>query len=98
MAVFRFQNHQDEDVELLIEPWAIAEIVAPSVVVEFEVNDAPPPEIEFCLTESGQPYVYVMSEEVHIRVGGNERHCLKTEFRPSTEVFRRYLRKPFHAS
>jgi hypothetical protein len=98
MAVVRFQNHQDEKVELLIEPWAVAEIIAPGSVVEFEVNDAPSPEIEFCLTETGQPCVYVMSEEVRVRVDGHERHHFNTEFRPSAEVFQLYLRKAFHGS
>jgi hypothetical protein len=48
-----FQNQQDDDIELVIEPWAVAETVAPGGIVSIAVNAVPPPEIEFSVTQSG---------------------------------------------
>jgi len=91
MAKFHFQNHQDEDVELVIEPWAMTQVVPAGVMVEFEVNDSPPPEIEFCITEKGKPYIYVMSERVRISIDGKVQQ-FTTSTRPPLAVFR-ILRK-----
>ncbi len=93
---FVFQNNQEVEVELLIEPWAISEIVSPGEVVEFEVNDSPAPEIEFYVVESGQPCVYVMSELVRIRANGQE-HVFRTEKRPPLAGFH-FLRPIFHSN
>ena len=91
MAKFHFQNHQDEDVELVIEPWAMVKIVAAGAIVEFEVNDLPPPDLEFCITEKGQAYIYVLSEWVRICIDGEDL-VFTTSFRPPMEAFR-FLRK-----
>jgi hypothetical protein len=87
MAKFQFQNYQDEDVELVIEPWAMSKIVPAGGIIEFEVNDLPPPEIEFCITEKRQPYIYVMSERVRIRFEGKD-HEFTSPFRPPIAAFR----------
>jgi hypothetical protein len=87
MAKFYFQNHQDDDVELVIEPWAMSKVVSAGAIVEFDVNDLPPPEIEFCLTEKGQPYVYVMSERVRICIEGKD-YEFTTSSRPPLAEFR----------
>ena len=86
MAKFHFQNHQDADVRLVIEPWAMCETVAAGAIVEFEVNDSPPPEIEFCVTEKGDPYVYVISERLRISVEGKN-YDFTSPFRPPSGVF-----------
>jgi hypothetical protein len=91
MAKFHFQNHQDEDLELVIEPWAVTQIVSAGAMVEFEVNDSPPPEIEFCITEKGKPYIYVMSERVRICINGRIQE-FTTRTRPPLAEFR-ILRK-----
>src|SRR5262249_17036815 len=93
MAKFHFQNHQDEEVELVIEPWAMCRVVPPGAIVEFEVNDTPPAEIEFCLTEKGRPYVYVLSERVRISIEG-QNFEFTSPFRPSAgsfQILRKFL-------
>ena len=87
MAKFGFQNNQAVDIELVIEPWAMLEILPPGAIVEFEVNDTPPPEIEFCITEKGQPYIYVISERVRICVDGKN-YEFTSPFRPPLAAFR----------
>jgi len=87
MAKFHFQNHQDVDIELIIEPWAMAKVIEPGAVVEFEVNDTPPPDLEFCITEKGRAYIYVLSERVRITVDGVDQE-FTSPFRPSMDVFR----------
>jgi len=91
MAKFHFQNHQDVEVRLVIEPWAMCETVPAGAIVEFEVNDSPPPEIEFCITEDGGPYVYVISERVRISLE-DKNYDFTSPFRPPSGVFR-FLRK-----
>jgi hypothetical protein len=91
MAKFYFQNHQGTDVELAIEPWAMSKVVPAGAIVEFEVNDSPPPELEFCITEEGQPYVYVISERVRICTEGEVQE-FTSPFRPPMAAFR-VLRK-----
>jgi hypothetical protein len=66
MAKFQFQNYQDEDVELVIEPWAMSKVVPAAGIIEFEVNDLPPPEMEFCITEKGSA-LYLC----YVRTGAN---------------------------
>ena len=87
MGKFQFQNYQDEDVELVIEPWAMSKLVPSGGIIEFEVNDLPPPEMEFCITEKGQPYIYVMSERVRIRFEGKD-YEFTSPFRPPIAAFR----------
>jgi len=57
----------------------MAEIVPAGSIVEFEVNDAPPPEIHFGVAEEGQAYVYLMSER-------GERFDYNTAERPPSSV------------
>lgn len=86
---FTFQNQQEKDVEVVIEPWALAENVPGGAIMVFEVNATPPPEIEFSITEMGQPFVYVMSEQVTIRVGEDLRYDFQCDERPpSPNTFR----------
>jgi hypothetical protein len=86
MAKFYFRNDQQKDTLLIIEPWAMAETVNAGDVVEFEVNDTPPPEIHFGVAEEGQGYVYVMSESVAIHLNG-EVHKFQSPSRPPSQVF-----------
>jgi hypothetical protein len=86
MAKFYFRNDNAKDIQLIVEPWAIAELVPAGTIVEFEVNDAPPPEIHFGVAEEGQAYIYVMSERVGIDING-ERFDYETDERPPSQVF-----------
>ncbi len=70
---FTFQNLQTRPVRLGIEPWAMAEPVPPDGKVQFEVSDSPPPEIEFALTENGDPVIWVVSDIVRFRAQGKDR-------------------------
>lgn len=79
---FSFQNQQDDDVAVVIEPWALEEIVPAGAVMVFEVNTTPAPEIEFSITEDGTPYIYVTSEYVAIHVGEELRHNFNPVSRP----------------
>ena len=79
---FSFQNQQEDDVAVVIEPWALEEVVPVGAVMVFEVNPTPAPEIEFSITGDGQPFVYVMSEHVTILVGGELRHNFQPAGRP----------------
>ena len=69
---FTFTNLQKQTVTLAIEPWAMAEEVAPDAKVIFEVADQPPPDIEFALVD-GHPYICVVSSFVRFRAEGEDR-------------------------
>jgi hypothetical protein len=73
MAKLHFTNTSSESVGLIVEPWAEYDEILPGVVVEFEFNDAPPPELHFVLKEDGRVLVYVNSENVTMRINGEER-------------------------
>ena len=87
IARFSFHNDQDVDVEVVIEPWALSYVIAGGESVYFEVNAAPPPDIEFAITESGRAYIYVMSERVLIEANG-KREVFNTKDRPPIQGFR----------
>jgi hypothetical protein len=86
MARFNYQNHSDYDIDLIIEPWAMVESISPGEVVEFEVNDSAAPDIEFATTETGQLYIFVMSEKVSIRIKEKD-YVFETEKRPPAKLF-----------
>ena len=78
MAKIVFENLQDKVVTLVIEPWAMAEIVPPGGKVFFEVADDHPPEVlEFALTAEGDPFIAVVSSLVRFHAKGRD-----WEFRP----------------
>lgn len=87
-VAFTFYNQQDTAVDLVIEPWALVENVAVGEQVVFEVNATPAAEVEFSVTETGQPFVYVMSERVTIHIDGAARHEFETAIRPPLSAFR----------
>jgi hypothetical protein len=87
-VTFTFYNQRDTAVDLVIEPWALVESVAAGEQVVFEVNATPPAEVEFSVTEAGQPFVYVMSERVTIHVDGAASHDFRTAIRPPLIAFR----------
>ena len=87
-VTFTFYNQQDTAADLVIEPWALVETIAVGEQVVFEVNATPAPEVEFSVTEGGQPLVYVMSERVTIHIDGEIRHDFETAIRPSLSAFR----------
>jgi hypothetical protein len=91
-AEFTFHNQHDDIVELIVEPWAVTEEIPANGIAKFEVNAAPPPEIEFSVTDRRQAYVYVMSEWVQISVNGVVKHNFTTNSRPPFGAFR-VLRK-----
>ena len=72
MATFLFENLQEKNVTLVIEPWAMAESVAPGGKVSFEVADHPPPEIEFAITKEGNPFICVVSTFVRFHAEGRD--------------------------
>lgn len=79
---FTFQNQRETDVDVVVEPWALSEKLPAGAIMVFEVNAAPAPEIEFSISEEGQPFVYVMSERVTIRIGDELRHDFHSVDRP----------------
>ena len=85
---FTYHNQQSNTVELIIEPWGLIEEVPADSAITFEINVAPPPEIEFSVTEEGQPYVFVMSEQVRIWLDGVLKHEFTTSIRPPEGTFR----------
>ncbi|HEV7693928.1 MAG TPA: hypothetical protein VGO52_24050 [Hyphomonadaceae bacterium] len=87
-VAFTFHNQQDDDIEVVVEPWALSESVPPGRLMVFEVNATPPAEIEFSVTRDRRQYVYVMSEHVVISVDGEIRHDFRTRTRPPAAVFR----------
>ena len=70
MAQIVFANDRTAAVELTIEPWAMFESIPAGARVVIEFNDAPPPEIEFSLEESGGAFIYVNSEHVRVALPG----------------------------
>jgi hypothetical protein len=88
-VAFTFHNQQDNDIEVVIEPWAMFETVPPGGIMTFQVNATPPAEIEFSVTPRGEQYVYVMSEHVVISVNGEIRQDFRTKTRPPGDVFRK---------
>jgi hypothetical protein len=81
-TTFTYHNPLSKVVDLTIEPWGIIEEVPGGGTATFEINVAPPPEIEFSTTEDGQPYIYVMSEQVRITIDNILKHEFKTSIRP----------------
>ena len=91
MTKITFRNQFADGVELVIEPWATSADVGPGEIVEFEVSDAPPAEIEFAMLDDGRPYVFVLSESVRIRGAGIEQD-FKVDKRPEgLSIFTRIL-------
>jgi hypothetical protein len=85
---FTFHNQRDRDVELLIEPWALVENVKAGALVVFEVNATPAADVEFSVTDEGDPFIYVVSEHVTICIGGVTKHDFTTAIRPTLSAFR----------
>ena len=73
MAKIIFENLQDKIVTLVIEPWAMAEMVPPGGKVFFEVADDHPPEVlVFALTAKGDPCIAVVSSLVRFHAEGRD--------------------------
>ena len=87
-VAFTFHNLQSRIADLVIEPWALVEEVPVGGIVVIEVNATPPAEVEFSVTEAGQPFIYVMSERIAIHVDGVTKHNFNTEIRPPMSAFR----------
>ena len=68
MAKILFTNNRNLPVELVIEPWAMAETVGPKGNATFEFNDSPPPEVQFAIEESGGAYLWLNSECVNVTI------------------------------
>jgi hypothetical protein len=72
MKTVRFDNLSERDVELIVEPWAWAGVVAPDGLVEIHYSGEDADVIEFALTKNGAPSVGVISNFVRIRSGEAE--------------------------
>jgi hypothetical protein len=72
LAEYIFENSQDKAVTLVIEPWAMAEEVPPGGKVVFEVADDELPEIQFAITKSGDPFIWIYSSVVKFRANGRD--------------------------
>jgi len=72
VAKILFTNDRSAPTDLVIEPWGYVETVPVGVNVIFEFNDAPPPEVQFLVRDSGEAYIYLNSETVRMSMPGKE--------------------------
>ena len=73
MAIVTFSNQQNRTVNLVIEPWAMAEDIPAGGKMEFEVPDDENSDgIEFALTEDGDPFIFILARFVRFRAGGKD--------------------------
>ena len=72
MATVSFTNMQDRPVTLVIEPWAMAEVIPAGGKIAFEVADDSADGVEFALTEEGDPFIFILSSVVRFRAHGQD--------------------------
>ena len=88
MAKILFTNGRSKPIGLTIEPWAEFETLAAGANIVFEFNDAPPPEVQFVMEETGGAFIYINSENVRIKTAEKERSLGSGKRAPSFPILK----------
>jgi hypothetical protein len=90
VAKLLFTNDQSKPIGLTLEPWAQHDIIPARSAVEFEFNDAPAPELQFTIRETGDVLIYLNTEYIKIRINGEVRDFGYGERAPSLAPLTRW--------